>query len=210
MPTWRTMLSEMETLRPWTPHKVMTLRRSLLLSLSLFLNRPIALLIDISRRSQILYLPDDYLEQFFPRFRPGQKRSWWKRSTDRKRVLMAMVIISTLVLVLNTAWVAYFAINTEIKYGIGTVYRGTRSQVKRYSLWIHLLINLLSTILLGTSNYCMQLLVAPTREEVDKIHKEHKWLDIGIQSVRNLGNASNFRKVLWFCLAISSGGLHLM
>jgi hypothetical protein len=121
-----------------------------------------------------------------------------------------MLLLSSAVLSANIAWVAYFAKASEIQHGIGTVYTGTSSQVKSYSLWIHLLINVLSTILLATSNFCMQLLVAPSREEVDEAHKQTRWLDIGIQSMRNLRNVSNYRRILWFCLAISSGGLHLV
>lgn len=113
-------------------------------------------------------------------------------------------------LLANIAWVVCFAKTSKIQDGIGTIYSGTRRQVKIYNIWIHLLINVLSTILLGASNFCMQLLVAPDREQVDKAHRQTKWLDIGTQSMRNLRNVSNYRKILWFCLAISSGGLHLV
>lgn len=121
-----------------------------------------------------------------------------------------MLVLLLAVQIANIAWVAYFAKTSELQHGIGTVYTGTRNQVKIYNLWIHLLINVLSTILLGTSNFCMQLLVAPSREEVDKAHRQTRWLDIGTQSMRNLRNVSNYRKILWVCLAMSSGGLHLV
>ncbi|KAE9967745.1 hypothetical protein EG327_011328 [Venturia inaequalis] len=161
-------------------------------------------------RSRDHFLPDDYLKPFFPQLAPGQKRSTWKRLTERKQVLLGMLVLSSAVLLANIAWVAYFAKTSNIQNGIGTIYTGTRSQVKSFNLWIHLLINVLSTILLGASNFCMQLLVAPNREEIDKAHRQTKWLDIGTQSMRNLMNVSNHRKILWFCLAISSGGLHLV
>ena len=78
------------------------------------------------------------------------------------------------------------------------------------SLWLHLAINVLSTLLLGASNYCMQCLTSPTREEVDRAHSRHIWLDIGIPSVRNLRRVSWYKIILWWLLAISGIPLHLL
>lgn len=74
----------------------------------------------------------------------------------------------------------------------------------------HLWINVLSTMLLGASNYCAQLLLAPTRDQIDEAHGRQKWLDIGIQSFRNLRRVGFVRQVVWVSLMISSGLLHLL
>ncbi|KAJ5752734.1 hypothetical protein N7520_009651 [Penicillium odoratum] len=42
------------------------------------------------------------------------------------------------------------------------IYQGTCSAVKKWDTGIHLIINALSTSIIGASNYCMQSLVAPT------------------------------------------------
>ena len=101
-----------------------------------------------------------------------------------------------------------------MKYGtqdtIGTIYQGHCDKVKKLNLWLHLLINVLSTVLLGTSNYCMQLLMAPTPREVIDAHKEKMWLDIGIPSIRNLRRIERKRITTWCLLGLSSGFLHLM
>lgn len=75
---------------------------------------------------------------------------------------------------------------------------------------IHLAINALSTILLSSSNYCMQCLSAPTRKELDNAHSKGKWLDIGVMSTRNLRGIATKRVVLWWLLGISSLPLHLL
>ena len=75
---------------------------------------------------------------------------------------------------------------------------------------MHVAINVLSTLLLGASNYSMQCLSSPTRREVDKAHSQGIWLDIGVPSVRNLRKLSTTRIVLWWLLAISSIPLHLL
>ena len=90
------------------------------------------------------------------------------------------------------------------------LYVGSCREVSRLSLWIHLAINALSTLLLSASNYTMQVLVSPTREEIDRAHARRDWLDIGIPSFRNLRHISAVRVQLWSLLALSSVPLHLM
>ena len=45
---------------------------------------------------------------------------------------------------------------------------------------------------------------------MDKAHENNTWLDIGIQSFRNLMKIRKVRVVLWVLLAVSSIPLHLM
>ena len=77
------------------------------------------------------------------------------------------------------------------------------------NFWLHMVINILSTSLLGASNYSMQCLSAPTRRDIDKAHSKRTWLDIGIPSYRNLAGISRLRLGLWCLLALSSIPLHL-
>ncbi|KAF2019264.1 hypothetical protein BU24DRAFT_489262 [Aaosphaeria arxii CBS 175.79] len=74
---------------------------------------------------------------------------------------------------------------------------------------LHLVINLLSSVMLGASNYCMQCLSAPTRKEVDHAHARGTWLDIGVPSFRNLRYINKRRVIIWALLGISSLPLHL-
>ncbi|KAK1977013.1 hypothetical protein LZ30DRAFT_602218 [Colletotrichum cereale] len=93
---------------------------------------------------------------------------------------------------------------------IGTISEDACSKIKRWNTAIHVVINIISTILLSGSNYCMQCLIAPTRPEIDQAHSQLKWLDIGVPSIRNFGRISNKRKILWLLLATSSFPLHLL
>ena len=61
----------------------------------------------------------------------------------------------------------------SIRDSIGDLYLGDCHFVKNANRWLHLLINALSTLLLGSSNYCMQLLVSPTPSELQKAHKKN-------------------------------------
>ena len=114
------------------------------------------------------------------------------------------------VLVINVLLTVSASIRYGVHGGFGTIQEGSCRITRNLSLWLHLAINILSTLLLGASNYCMQCLASPTREEIDIAHGQHVWLDIGVPSVRNLRRITPFRLVLWLLLAASSLPLHLL
>jgi hypothetical protein len=100
----------------------------------------------------------------------------------------------------------------------GTVHRNAEQEVvfdvdcrkiSKINSGLHIIINLLGTVLLGCSNYCMQCLSAPTREEVDRAHVKNIWLDIGTPSIRNLRYIDKRRVIVWGLLGVSSLPLHL-
>ena len=94
--------------------------------------------------------------------------------------------------------------------GIATVQKGDCNMTKKLDLWLHLGINLLSTLLLGASNYTMQCLSAVTRHEINKAHQQRISLKIGTLSFQNLRRISWRRVTLWWLLALSSIPLHFM
>lgn len=75
---------------------------------------------------------------------------------------------------------------------------------------LHILINIMSTVLLTSSNYAMQVLCALTRQEIDRAHGLGQWLEIGLVSLRNLRSIERKRAVLWCLSVVSSAPLHLL
>ena len=162
---------------------------------------------------ELLPLEHDRLFQLSPRLsnssgerKVNEVESWkgWKLGAR----ICALVVGA--ILVLNISVTAWAALRFGLSGGIGTIHRGSCTSIKHTGLWLHIAINVLSTLLLGASNYCMQCLCSPTRSEVDRAHSKRTWLDIGIQSVRNLTKISRLRMFLWILLAASSIPLHLM
>jgi hypothetical protein len=98
----------------------------------------------------------------------------------------------------------------EIQNGVGTLYQGSCNRTKSLDVWVHLLINVLSTLLLSASNYCMQVLSAPNRDELVRAHARKYWLHIGVPSFRNLFRIGKDRAFLWILLVLSSVPLHLL
>ena len=119
-------------------------------------------------------------------------------------------VTSGLVFAINTTLTVWGYFKYSLQDGLGTIQDGHCEDTKTLNLWLHVVINGLSTLLLGASSYTMQCLVAPTRKEVDDAHCRYDWLDIGVPSMRNLTKIPRKRAVLWWSLAFSSIPLHLL
>lgn len=113
------------------------------------------------------------------------------------------VIIALIANVAVTMWVKTSAVD-------GTLYRGSCAKTRRLNVWAHLAINAVSTLLLVASNFCMQILSAPNREELSQAHNRRTWLHVGVPNLRNLAYIGRDRALLWFLLFVSSIPLHLV
>jgi hypothetical protein len=124
--------------------------------------------------------------------------------------LVACILTVVSVFLLNLIITIWAVTEFSVTGGLGTIFQGSCEEAKTLSLWIHVLINTLSTLALSSSNYAQQCLMSPTREEVDRAHAQGKWLDIGVPSVRNLWRVQRRRAVLWWFLGLTSVPLHLL
>ncbi len=102
-----------------------------------------------------------------------------KKTNSPSTKIALFAVLACLVFILNTAAVAIFATHSDV------LFSGTCEESHRFSFWIHLLINVLSTaLLMGTSNAMQMLpLILPK---------------------------PSGSKVLWFILGFSSIHLHLL
>ncbi|KAK2756605.1 hypothetical protein CKAH01_17152 [Colletotrichum kahawae] len=75
---------------------------------------------------------------------------------------------------------------------------------------LHLAINILSTIILASSNFFMQVLNAPTAREIDTFHARGIYLDIGIPSWRNAFRLSWLKLLAWLGLLLTSIPIHML
>ncbi|KAK5659147.1 hypothetical protein OQA88_1237 [Cercophora sp. LCS_1] len=91
-----------------------------------------------------------------------------------------------------------------------TIFRGHCPTASRYNLLIHLAINAIASGVLASSNFFMQVLVAPTRNEINKAHAKGRWLEVGVQSWRNVFHLPRSNLAIWFLFALSSVPLHLV
>ena len=163
-------------------------------------------------QEDIRYCRIELFSVWFPQVDPKHPRAHTFRAwrSQQEVLLMTATMVSFLVLVLNI--IATIVVRTKFTatMGVVSIYEGNCSWVKNVDTVIHIFINIMSTLLLGASNLCMQLLAAPTRTEVDKAHKKRRWLDIGVPSWRNLRSISRTRSAIWYILGLSSVPLHFM
>lgn len=132
------------------------------------------------------------------------------RTGWRMGALIALIVATT-VCILNfsiTMWV-YLRVH-GINSTTGILYYGNCAKARRFNVLIHLLVNVLGTLLLDASSYCMQVLSAPNRNELARAHTQRYWLHIGVPSWRNLKWIGKDRVLLWALLLLSSVPLHLL
>ena len=99
------------------------------------------------------------------------------------------------------------------KHGHSTttlLFRGDCDISTKYNFWGHLAINLIASGVLASSNFFMQVLVAPRRCDVDRAHATGTSIEIGVQSWRNLQYVPRRSAVFWVLLAVSTIPLHLV
>ena len=94
-------------------------------------------------------------------------------------------VATTIVLLTNVISTIYITQHYQVvEQGIYTIIGSSADSCLKAKKWLHMLINIAGTSLLSASNYCMQCLSLPTRQEVDLAHKKQKWLDVGIPTMK--------------------------
>ncbi|OJD32109.1 uncharacterized protein BKCO1_410003 [Diplodia corticola] len=155
------------------------------------------------------------LKHLFPLVDPDNDaaKTWKRRFSDRRVALILHQIIAACIFLFNLSVLLYAIREYKVTLTTGQIFGPPSdrscSSIATYNRWLHLGINILSTALQGSSNYCAQLLAAPTREEAVQAHRKGDWFDIGIPSIRNLRKIPWNRSITWFLLMLSSAILHL-
>ncbi|TPX15245.1 uncharacterized protein E0L32_004522 [Thyridium curvatum] len=142
----------------------------------------------------------------------GCVRCWqhlpgWKATAALLTATMALLTTLTAVALM----VSVFHLGGSLT-GRSVLYMGPYDTASRTNLAIHLVINIAASGVLASCNFFMQILVAPGRRQVDAAHAAGRWLEIGVQSFRNVlvGAVPFWKALLWILLALSSVPLHLL
>lgn len=94
--------------------------------------------------------------------------------------------------------------------GVAVLAERDCASIRTSNTMMHLLTNVLSSVLLAGSNYTMQCLMGPTRQQINSAHARRRWLDVGVPSLRNFGSMASRDQVFWLLLVLSSVPLHLL
>lgn len=123
-------------------------------------------------------------------------------------LVIISIVLTVTVLVLNLICLLWAVSNQQDPLtGARLFARGSCGSIRIGYTILAVIVNILSTLLLAASTACIQVLAAPSRDEISEAHARGKWLCIGVSSLRN------FRGVRRICLctllALSSLPLHL-
>ena len=151
--------------------------------------------------------PDDKSSQSISR-----SRDCWSafRNPSPRAMPLACFGIIGFVLLLNITMAAWALHHVGLGNGLVVIYRGSCKKMENINRWVHLYINLFASLLLGASNCVMQRLSAPTRKDVDNAHQKHVWLEVGMNSVKNLLHIPWTRKILYLVLLAFSLPIHFV
>ncbi|KAF4499899.1 hypothetical protein FAGAP_3900 [Fusarium agapanthi] len=136
-----------------------------------------------------------------------------KLSGWRKTAFYLTILASILTIFLVTALVmSRHVVNGggASIFGETAILNDSCDKISRANLWIHLAINIIGTGVLGSSNFFMQVLVAPTRQDVDRAHASKRWVEIGVHSIHNFRFISKRRIFLWALFSLTSIPLHFV
>lgn len=129
----------------------------------------------------------------------------WRRSAAVNTILLALLFAA---LVTSTFFVGE---QTQSFMGNYFFYMGDCDRTKIYSLVTHLALNVVATLVFSAANFGMQILNAPTRDEVDAAHARSRSVEVGVPSLSNLFFVlSKFKVFAWLLLMVVSLPLHML
>jgi hypothetical protein len=100
--------------------------------------------------------------------------------------------------------------NSTIQDSMEILFQGDCARAPSLNVWIHSVVNAFSTLLLAASNFCLQVLSAPSPKDLARAHEKRQRLQIGLPSLRNLWRIGKDRTFLCVVLLLSSVPLHLL
>lgn len=137
---------------------------------------------------------------------PFSRLTGWRKSAIVNTILVSLVLV-VLVISQLSLW-----LKSGDPFGYHIIHSGgcAGDGVGRLNTLLHLIINILSTLVLASTNFFMQILNAPSRAELDSAHEKGSWLDVGVPSPRNAFRVCFFKTIMWLLFFLSSVPIHLL
>ena len=125
--------------------------------------------------------------------------------------VVMLLLANLLMLIVSIVCLALAATRTHTTLGGESSLRdGSCGRVRAASMGIRAVVNVEAVVLIASAGYVFQVLSSPTRAEVNAAHARHRWLDVGVPSVRNLGSVAAGRGVLSAAIVLIAVGSQVM
>lgn len=124
-----------------------------------------------------------------------------------------------LVVALNVGLTIWVFVDKDVHIdgrGVGTFTFDHCTTITRINSAVHVALNIVSSLFLAAGNYCMQILVAPSRLAIERAGEKGRSLEIGVPSPTNFwtmywSGALKWSPVLiWLSLGVISTVLHVL
>lgn len=131
------------------------------------------------------------------------------KATSFKTTPRNITFGAAFILLANVTIIAVVAVQFGNVNGVATLHTGDCGKVSWIDSGLHAVINIFSSILLGMSSYMMQVLNAPTRDQLDSLHRRGKAAQIGTSSFQNVRLLHWWQSLFWILLGVCTIPLHL-
>ena len=140
----------------------------------------------------------------------GQSASQTRPISSYRVFLVARIIAIAIIFFFNIIWLVRAKVQHGTTHGFGTVDRGACDTIENLNSRMHVVINVLSTVLLASTTTFMILAYSPTRSEIDTAHRKQQHLTVGSIGVRNLSHISGKRAAIYIILLLALAPVHLL
>lgn len=127
-----------------------------------------------------------------------------RRQPTWRIIVLVNIIIVGLLLMTYLAFLIWIYDNIHVRHGLATVFDGACSQASKTGAYAHFTTCAFAVLLFTAGSHGVQLLLSPTRDEVENAHSRNRWLHIGVGGLRNMRWISKRRLIKAILLATTS------
>lgn len=141
---------------------------------------------------------DDGHERLITRVPVTRKHPTWRI------IIIVNIIFASLLLVTYLAFLIWMYNNLHLRHGLAKVFSGACSQASRTGAYAHFATCAFAVLLFAAGSHGVQILLSPTRDEVENARSRDRWVHIGIGGLRNMKWISKRRLCRAILLAATS------
>jgi len=109
-----------------------------------------------------------------------------RRHPTWRLVVIINITFVGLVLLVHIAFLIWIYTNLQIRHGVAEISSGTCPHTSRVAAYAHFATNAFAVLLFAVGTHASQILLSPTRSEVENAHARDRWLHIGVGGLRNM------------------------
>lgn len=109
-----------------------------------------------------------------------------RRHPTWRLVVISNTIFVGLVLLVYVTFLIWIYTNLQVRHGVAEISSGTCPQISKKAAYAHFVASAFAILLFAVGTHASQILLSPTRAEVENAHARDRWLHIGVGGLRNM------------------------